>query len=58
MFKKFFKNIGLRTAKTGLENYLEKVREGNSEQHGMILAHHCMLLAQIVKKNPVISVLM
>lgn len=53
MIKKFLKNFSLKGAERELADYSRKVSIGNSEQHGIILAHALLIFAQIIKKLPI-----
>lgn len=55
MIKKFLKKFSLQGAERELQDYVQKVSIGNSEQHGMILVHAYLIFAQMVKKLPIIK---
>jgi len=55
MIRKFLKTFSIKTAERELKDYTQKVSMGSKEQHGIILAHAYLILAQLVKKLPIVK---
>lgn len=55
MMGNFLKKFNIKTAERELEDYRQKVSLGSKEQHAIILAHAYLILAQLVKKLPIVK---